>query len=80
MTEPKASVSGAEIRQTRAALGMSQAAFAALLGYSRKATISELENGHAEPTPPVLVMLVHLRELVHLRRDVASILAELKAR
>lgn len=49
-----------QIRALRKRLGYTQARMARALGYSRIASISELENGHMEPSETVRVLLCHI--------------------
>lgn len=39
-----------DIRELRTTLGMTQSEFAKRLGYSRQATVSDLENGRQKPS------------------------------
>ena len=48
------------IRALRKRLGMTQDDFAAALGYSRKQSVSDLENGKMEPSGPAAELLRHL--------------------
>lgn len=54
-------MTGTEIREARAFLGMSQAAFADILGVSRSAP-QTWENGKATPPKLVVTVLEALRE------------------
>ena len=48
------------IRALRKRLGLNQDEFAEAMGYGSNSRISELENGHVEPTGPVARLLDHL--------------------
>ena len=50
------------IRALRKRLGYTQDEFAEALGYSRKQSVSDLENGKMEPSGPALRLLDHLEQ------------------
>lgn len=46
-----------EIRQARKSLGLTQAAFAAVIGYQDKTAVSAIEAGARNPSPPVILLI-----------------------
>jgi transcriptional regulator with XRE-family HTH domain len=46
-----------EIRQARKSLGLTQAAFAAVIGYQDKTAVSAIEAGARNPSPQVILLI-----------------------
>lgn len=51
---------GDEIKALREKHGLSQKAWATVLGFKRWQTVSELENGHADPTEQTETLLDYI--------------------
>jgi DNA-binding transcriptional regulator YiaG len=56
-----------EIRQVRTRLGMTQVAFAAAMGVSRRETVAEWESGHRTPSGSAVRLMELLVERAALR-------------
>lgn len=50
-------MTGSEFRESRRKLGLSQTKMAAAMGYERKATISDMENGRQAITPQAALLV-----------------------